>query len=38
MQSNSINSRRQFQIWSYTVGHGQLLLRSTKTTGLFNAN
>jgi len=22
---------RIFQVWSYTVGHGQLLLRSTKT-------
>ena len=32
MQTNSLDSPRQFQIWSYTVGHGQLLLRSTKTT------
>jgi len=25
-----INFERNFQIWKYTVGHGQLLLRSTK--------
>jgi hypothetical protein len=24
------NSQRTFQIWEYTVGHGQLLLRSPK--------
>jgi hypothetical protein len=25
------SSKRQFQVWAYTVSHGQLLLRSTKT-------
>jgi hypothetical protein len=31
MQSQIIGSDRRFQVWSYTVGHGQLLLRATKT-------
>jgi len=26
-----IDSERRFQVWKYTVGHGQLLLRSTKS-------
>ena len=30
MPNNSVNSTRRFQIWAYTVGHGQLLLRSVK--------
>src|SRR4051794_31587126 len=33
---NGINKRfdRMFQIWQYTVGHGQLLIRSTRTEDL----
>ena len=30
MPTQIINSERMFQMWKYTVGHGQLLLRSTK--------
>jgi hypothetical protein len=30
MPTQIINSERSFQIWKYTVGHSQLLLRSTK--------
>ena|SRR6266478_5003521 len=33
MSSKPINFERSFQIWKYTVGHGQLLLRSTKSPG-----
>ena len=28
--TESISIRRRFQVWSYAVGHGLLLLRSTK--------
>lgn len=31
MQNLIIGSDRKFQIWKYTVGHRQLLLRSTKS-------
>lgn len=31
MNTELINSERRFQIWKYTVGHSQLLLRSTKS-------
>src|SRR5215831_5289943 len=31
MPSEIINSERQFQIWKYTVGHSELLLRSPKS-------
>jgi hypothetical protein len=31
MATNIIYSDRRFQIWKYTVGHSQLLLRSTKS-------
>ncbi len=31
MQNLIIGSDRQFQIWKYTVGHRQLLLRSVKS-------
>jgi len=31
MPTEVFNSRRSFQIWKYTVGHSQLLLRSTKS-------
>lgn len=31
MPQDIIHSERQFQIWKYTVGHSQLLLRSTKS-------
>jgi hypothetical protein len=31
MPTEIINSERMFQIWKYTVGHSQLLLRSTKS-------
>jgi hypothetical protein len=34
MPTQIINSERDFQIWKYTVGHGQLLLRSTKAPNL----
>ena len=34
MSTNVLNSDRNFQIWKYTVGHRQLLLRSTKTPDL----
>jgi hypothetical protein len=30
MSTQIINSDRMFQLWKYTVSHGQLLLRSTK--------
>ena len=30
MSSEILNSQRRFQVWKYTVGHSQLLLRSTK--------
>jgi hypothetical protein len=30
MKNVIVNFSRRFQVWSYTVGHGQLLLRSTK--------
>ena len=33
MPTEIITSERQFQVWKYTVGHSQLLLRSTKSTG-----
>jgi hypothetical protein len=29
-----LNSQRHFQVWEYTVGHRQLLLRSVKATGI----
>ncbi len=32
MPTEIINSERRFQIWKYTVGHQQLLLRSTKSS------
>ncbi len=32
MPIHIINSERPFQIWTYTVGHQQLLLRSTKSS------
>jgi hypothetical protein len=31
MPKEIINAERRFQIWKYTVGHSQLLLRSTKS-------
>jgi hypothetical protein len=31
MSAKFMNSTRCFQLWRYAVGHGQLLLRSTKT-------
>src|SRR5437870_2674387 len=31
MPTEIISSERRFQIWKYTVGHSQLLLRSTKS-------
>jgi hypothetical protein len=31
MRAEIISSEREFQIWKYTVGHSQLLLRSTKS-------
>lgn len=31
MATQIINSERRFQIWKYTVGHTQMLLRSTKS-------
>ena len=31
MRANIIDSERRFQVWKYTVGHRQLLLRSTKS-------
>lgn len=31
MPTEVISSEREFQIWKYTVGHAQLLLRSTKS-------
>jgi len=34
MPTQIINSEREFQIWKYTVGHSQLLLRSTKAPNL----
>jgi hypothetical protein len=34
MQTNVVNFSRRFQIWNYTVGHSELLLRSTKTSGV----
>jgi hypothetical protein len=29
--ADRFTSERDFQVWAYTVGHGQLLLRSTKS-------
>jgi len=34
MPNELLNSSRHFQIWEYTVGHAQLLLRSPKTADL----
>lgn len=34
MSIKLLDSKRHFQIWEYTVGHKQLLLRSVKATGL----
>ena len=34
MTTSTLNFSRRFQLWTYTVGHGQLLLRSPKTTNL----
>ena len=34
MEFSILNFARRFQIWAYTVGHGQLLLRSTKSDTL----
>jgi hypothetical protein len=34
MSPNPITFARRFQLWAYTVGHGQLLLRSPKSAGL----
>lgn len=34
MPDELLNSPRRFRIWEYTVGHKQLLLRSTKDPGL----
>lgn len=34
MSNELLNSPRPFQIWEYTVGHGQLLLRSPKAVNL----
>jgi hypothetical protein len=31
MSTEIINSRRLFQLWSYTVSHSELLFRSTKS-------
>jgi hypothetical protein len=31
MNAETIHPERRFQIWKYTVGHSQLLLRSTKS-------
>src|ERR1051326_8377775 len=31
MPTKIINSERTFKLWKYTVGHSQLLLRSTKS-------
>ena len=31
MSTKVLNSDRKFQVWRYTVGHSQLLLRSTKS-------
>lgn len=31
MSTKVLNSDREFQVWKYTVSHGQLLLRSTKS-------
>ena len=33
MPSKMVESSRLFQMWSYTVGHGQLILRSPKAVG-----
>ena len=32
MLTEIINTKRFFQIWKYTVGHRQMLFRSTKST------
>ena len=32
MPTNEVSFPRRFQMWAYTVGHGQLLLRSVKAT------
>lgn len=34
MSEPLFSSSRAFQLWSYTVGHRELLLRSTKDAGL----
>jgi hypothetical protein len=34
MSNEIFNRQRTFQIWEYTAGHKQLLLRSTKAEGL----
>jgi hypothetical protein len=34
MPTSVPTSSRRFQLWTYTVGHGQLLLRSPKASGL----
>jgi hypothetical protein len=31
MLTKILDSDRKFQVWKYTVGHSQLLLRSTKS-------
>jgi len=33
MAMEIVNSKRFFQLWSYSVSHGELLFRSTKSTG-----
>lgn len=33
MSEPILSFERQFQLWTYTVGHGQLLLRSPKAPG-----
>jgi hypothetical protein len=33
MSSASVEFSRRFQLWSYSVSHSELLLRSTKSTG-----
>jgi hypothetical protein len=32
MQNIIVSFRRRFQLWEYSVGHGQLILRSTKSS------
>ena len=32
MSFKTLHFQRRFQVWNYTVGHGQLLLRSTKSS------